>query len=189
MVKRSTESFQYLEFVKRTRQPRSTGELFYIKMKGMGYIPGRVVSVGCAITPEAFYDGEPIEVRKQAHLLHKQAHLIYIYNSVYDTAAFASPRDACNLLIPPVICLTGWSQGYFIPLRIEQPTEYKTLPVHCFFFGRYDYRKNQPYLEFCNEQGKRLSKCYTPYGSFGPYTHRGVEQLIAEAHGWPYIDK
>ncbi|MCA3006373.1 MAG: hypothetical protein LW650_05575 [Planctomycetaceae bacterium] len=178
-MKRRRESFQYLEFLKRTRQPRPAGELFCIKFRKKGYVAGRVIANNCAIDSEIIQRGASIQ-------LHKQAHLIYIYKGVFKTTEFASPTETDELLIHPIICLTGWSQGYFLPLRVEKEGEFERLPVHCFSHMLHDYRKKQNYLEFCDEKGKKLSKCYQPSGPFGIFTHRGVEQLVAEAHGWPF---
>jgi hypothetical protein len=174
-----TESFQYLEFIKRVRSPRTSGELFCMKFKGKGYIAGRVILNTCATYAEALSPNDPVDISRGAHL-------IYIYKQVFGNLNFDSPKSTKDLLIPPMICLTGWAQGFFFPLRIESQEEYEVLAVHCFSFERYDHKRNQEFLMFCDERGRTLSKCYQPCGPLGPYTHRGVEQLIAEAHGWSY---
>lgn len=180
-MKPSSESFQYLEFLRRTRSPRSVGELFVIKFKRKGYIAGRVVANNCAMSPAA------VGATGRA-ATSKYAHLIYIYKHVYKTTKFESPKLVSDLLIPPVICLTGWSQGYFAPLRVEPEGDYEKFPVQCFSFDRYDHRKQQEFLMFCDERGQHLARCYQPCGPLGPYTHRGVEHLIADAHRWPWTE-
>lgn len=175
---RKRERLQYLEYFKASRGPRKPGEVFFMKFRGKGYVFGRVVVSGCALGASAICFTDEAD-------LCPSAHLVYIYRPVYRRLTENVPFRVEDLLIPPVITLTGWSSGCFVPMRVDVPDSYERLSVHCFSYERFDHRKGQEYLKFCDERGKNLSKCYQPCGRLGPFTHRGIEKLVAQAHGWP----
>lgn len=163
---------QYLEKIRATRGPRPVGELFAMKLRGIGYVFGRVIRDACAWAPSH-------SSRRKAKL-EPSTYLVYIYKGVSDSLDDEPVLRPDDLLLPPQIIFGhGWTLGYFAPVRHASLTAADVLPVHCFWSAHGFY---------VDEFGRTLAKRVEPCGHFGLGTYGNIERDIAAAFGLSYDD-
>ncbi len=176
---------RYLEKQRVSRGPRSVGELFAIKFRGMGYLFGRVVRENCG------YNVTTKDPRLYSEL--KGVYLLYVYAEVaqtLDTVPSLSPK---RLITPPMLMFGfGWTLGYFLKIRVDVLTERDVLRVHCFYrTGRTveDIENGRrASTSYYNEHGEPLSRRYNPCREMGYEGLGSFENEIARAFGLPLVE-
>lgn len=153
-----------LERQKRTRRRPVVGDIVAMRIEGVGWVAGRVVS---------------LEAHASAFDAWSDAILFYVFRRVSPepmTAPFLPVRE---FLIPPL--MTGyelWQQGYVRLLENRPLLEGERLKQHCFASlinpGTY-----------YDERGHELDRRYEPCGSHGLTTLVGVDDAIRTALGLP----
>jgi hypothetical protein len=171
----------YFEIQKKSRRARPVGEVFACKIRGMGYVHGRVIRDDCAFSPP--YHPRPWKREKGVYL-------VYFYKGVSHTSDVMPSLSVNNLLFAP--CKTsqhGWDKGYFLPVAVLPIRSGEMFPMHCFtidptlfvmnerlgprYFTEYGEPLNGP-LEYCIEDGL--------------YGCSGIEKQIAKSLGLPTKD-
>jgi hypothetical protein len=171
--------FHYLQRLKKSREPRPVGELFAMKVRGVGYLYGRVIRNDCAV--------EALSV-PQPWTRTIGLYLVYVYREVADQIE-PVPQVYCErLLFPPVIIVgTGWTCGMFLPICQRQLEKTDVLPTHCFVADRgiIDGKRSVCYLdEYGNTLRQRSDPCRErSIGNVGT-----IEIEIAKSLGLPEAD-
>src|SRR5690606_36812799 len=144
---------QYFEKVKVSRGLRKVGEVFAMKLKGVGCLFGRVIRNDCACGPT-------IGPRPWKRTL--GYYLVYVYRPISMRIDDIPELSRSDLLIPPAIIEgRGWTLGYFVPVRYDKLAESDVRPAHCFWREDHlDENRRKWYMdEYGNPLRQRIEPC------------------------------
>lgn len=167
----------YLQKIRVSRGIRPVGEVFAMHLKGVGYLFGRVVRNDCAAA--GLTDPHPWPRQPGRYL-------VYVYRDLGGSIGQIPALKRSRLLIPPkMIGGSGWTRGYFVPVRQDVLTPEDVLPVHCFYNDIVRFRGKPP-ITYLDEYGNWLDKRSNPCARWGFGEYGSLEAAIAEALGLPH---
>lgn len=150
-----------LQIQEGTRKKARTGDLFVLRLLGVGYVWGRVINAN---------------VRNQMSASQALV-LIYIYNSHTTESMDIPVLKKENLAFPPcLVCQNLWSWGYLKTVKNETVATSDRYEVHCF-----QTRQRPPV--YLNEFGEPLDRKHDPCGAWSLLLFRGINRNICDALG------
>jgi hypothetical protein len=174
-MKAETYTPTYFEVQKKSRGQRPIGEVFACKIRGVGYIFGRVIRDDCAIACD--YN------RPQPWNREKGLYLLYFFKGVSNQPSQLPSLSADNLLFAPCkTTLYSWNKGYFLPVATLPFGANEILPTHC--FTKNNLRGPFYFTEYGEPLTGPLEYCIYDY----IYGCRTIEEQIAKGLGLPFED-
>lgn len=170
---------QYFVRGRASRGLRPVGELFAIRLKGIGWLFGRVIRNDCAfewITVPLPWPRNP------------GVYLVYVYSAVSDGIESVPSLSPAQLLFPPsMVNRSGWSLGYFTPLHVLPLSRHEVRGKHC-FWSDIQLADGTLARRYVDEYGNRLRRPCAECSDYGLGSAATIERDIAMALKLPYVE-